>query len=381
MPTKLVVLLGNGPIVVAGTVAAVGFVVAAAVGTIKVNDRDIAEGVGVTVVQTLTEPDTFVELDDVPPRDAEPVEGQGGTVTEPDTFVEPDDVPQFDVVRVDGRGDVVIGGRARPRASVLVLLDGVAIGETDASAAGHFVAMLSISPAEVPRVLSLVAQVDDGAAIPGEDTVIIAPFELTEEAPLVEVETTPGPDGEVTSPSVLLANADGVRVLQPSSAAPDAETGLRLDAISYDLDGDVSLAGRGSAEMGVRVTLDDRPMPLEQVGPGGQWWIDLPDVDPGTYMLRVEQVASNGLITEEVVTPFLREDPERLAANPMLAEPGASVITVQPEFTLWGIAEANFGDGVLYIHIFEENRDTIRDPDLIIPGQVFRLPDLPQLDR
>ncbi len=253
MPTKLVVLLGNGPIVVAGTVAAVGFVVAAAVGTIKVNDRDIAEGVGVTVVQTLTEPDTFVELDDVlprdaepvegqvgtvtepdtfvelddvPPRDAEPVEGQGGTVTEPDTFVEPDDVPQFDVVRVDGRGDVVIGGRARPRASVLVLLDGVAIGETDASAAGHFVAMLSISPAEVPRVLSLVAQVDDGAAIPGEDTVIIAPFELTEEAPLVEVETTPGPDGEVTSPSVLLANADGVRVLQPSSAAPDAETGL-----------------------------------------------------------------------------------------------------------------------------------------------------------
>jgi nucleoid-associated protein YgaU len=54
------------------------------------------------------------------------------------------------------------------------------------------------------------------------------------------------------------------------------------------------------------------------------------------------------------------------------------VITVQPGFTLWGIAEANFGDGIAYVQIFQENRENIRDPDLIFPGQIFQLPDLPR---
>jgi nucleoid-associated protein YgaU len=62
----------------------------------------------------------------------------------------------------------------------------------------------------------------------------------------------------------------------------------------------------------------------------------------------------------------------------MLVEPGSSVITVQRGFTLWGIAEANFGNGILYVQIFQENSADIRDPDLIYPGQIFALPDLPR---
>ena len=49
-------------------------------------------------------------------------------------------------------------------------------------------------------------------------------------------------------------------------------------------------------------------------------------------------------------------------------------VTVQPGFTLWGIAKERFGDGVFYVQVFETNRDKIRDPDLIYPGQVFAVP-------
>ena len=49
-------------------------------------------------------------------------------------------------------------------------------------------------------------------------------------------------------------------------------------------------------------------------------------------------------------------------------------ITVQPGFTLWGIASEQFGDGVLYVQVFEANKDKIRDPNLIYPGQVFVIP-------
>ncbi len=180
------------------------------------------------------------------------------------------------------------------------------------------------------------------------------------------------------APAVLLADGDGIRVLQGPGGAPEVTTDLRLDAITYDVAGEVTLAGRAPAEGSVRATLNNQPINLGEVGPGGQWSLDLPDVDPGTYTLRLEQLAADGTVTGRIETPFLREDPERIRTNPMLVDPGASVITVQRGFTLWGIAEANFGEGIRYVQIFEENRGQIRDPDLIFPGQIFALPDLPR---
>ncbi len=56
------------------------------------------------------------------------------------------------------------------------------------------------------------------------------------------------------------------------------------------------------------------------------------------------------------------------------ATPAAISITVQPGFTLWGIASKQFGDGVMYVQVFEANKDKIRDPNLIYPGQVFVIP-------
>ena len=59
-------------------------------------------------------------------------------------------------------------------------------------------------------------------------------------------------------------------------------------------------------------------------------------------------------------------------ANAEAAPP--ATITVQPGFTLWKIATDNLGDGILYVQVFEANKDQIRDPDLIYPGQVFTIP-------
>ncbi len=57
--------------------------------------------------------------------------------------------------------------------------------------------------------------------------------------------------------------------------------------------------------------------------------------------------------------------------------PAAVTVTVQPGFTLWGIAQERFGDGVLYVQVFEANKDKIKDPDLIYPGQIFTMPAAP----
>ena len=70
---------------------------------------------------------------------------------------------------------------------------------------------------------------------------------------------------------------------------------------------------------------------------------------------------------------------EATAAQQSAPEPVAAAapvtVTVQPGFTLWGIAQERYGDGVLYVQVFEANKDKIKDPDLIYPGQVFSVPE------
>ena len=42
--------------------------------------------------------------------------------------------------------------------------------------------------------------------------------------------------------------------------------------------------------------------------------------------------------------------------------------------TLWKIAERYYGDGNLYMKIFEANRSILKDPNMIKIGQKLRIP-------
>lgn len=43
---------------------------------------------------------------------------------------------------------------------------------------------------------------------------------------------------------------------------------------------------------------------------------------------------------------------------------------------LWKIAEKHYGNGSKYTEIFEANKPMLKDPDLIYPGQMLRIPNL-----
>ncbi|CAD1786913.1 LysM peptidoglycan-binding domain-containing protein [Xanthomonas arboricola pv. juglandis] len=49
-------------------------------------------------------------------------------------------------------------------------------------------------------------------------------------------------------------------------------------------------------------------------------------------------------------------------------------VTVQAGDSLSSIAKRHYGDGNLWPRIFEANRETLKDPDKIFPGQVLQLP-------
>ena len=47
---------------------------------------------------------------------------------------------------------------------------------------------------------------------------------------------------------------------------------------------------------------------------------------------------------------------------------------IQKGDTLWAISSRFLGKGARYTEIFEANREVIKDPDLIYPGQKIRIP-------
>jgi nucleoid-associated protein YgaU len=239
--------------------------------------------------------------------------------------------------------------------------------------------------APAPSVTEAAARapsVPETATTPGE-----TPAKSGDAPPSAPQRAAPDPAGtEVAAqaPAVLLSTREGVRLLQPAGGtAPETMARVSIDTISYSDSGDVLIAGRGAGEGFVRVYLDNAPITTSRIAADGNWRSTLPEVDAGIYTLRVDQIDAEGEVSARVETPFKREAPERLAAAMAQSDSAGDEagkapvrrVVVQRGNTLWGIARRNYGEGILYVRVFEANRDKIRDPDLIYPGQVFTVPE------
>jgi len=178
-------------------------------------------------------------------------------------------------------------------------------------------------------------------------------------------------------PTVLLADSEGVKVVQSGKTGPNVMTDVMFDTINYSKDGDVAVTGRGAPESIVHFYLDNSPVASTAVDQTGYWSADLSDVEAGVYTLRLDQLDQSGKVSSRIESPFKREDRSVLVDQMQdIASPARiNVITVQPGNTLWAISRERYGRGILYVQVFDANKDKIRDPDLIYPGQIFDLPD------
>lgn len=346
--------------------------------------------------------------------------------------------PTFDIVRVEPDGTTLVAGIAAARSEVEILLDGTPQDKVTSDDTGRFVSFLSLPPSTAPRVLRLRSTHSDGTT-ESEDEVIIAPAPATATAaagtppqttatqtpepeqaaetglaalttgpqPASGAEPAQAPDAQplpvavpaagadqpplepesgavdaAQAPTVLLSTASGIDVLQsPAGTATEPGTAPQvtdvvLDSITYEDDGNVILTGRGLPADSVRIYIDNAPVTSSRIRADGRWRATLPDVVSGTYTLRVDQVTAAGTVASRVESPFLREEPAMLAAAAALPDNAqVRAVTVQPGNTLWAIARDRYGEGTAYVRVFEANRDAIRDPDLIYPGQVFSIPE------
>lgn len=429
---------------------------------------------------------------------------EAGTDTPAEPLSNSLSAPKFDVVRIEDDGSALIAGQAQGRGHVVLSVDGVELPEAraDLTGNGQFVIFAFLPATADQQSLKLHLYAQDGSGpVVSVQTIFVAPAPVEEavaasesvapesEAPAetettdetndatetdIEVETAPTQTASTEAPedaapaTVILADEDGVRVLQdgtPSAANP----AVTIDTISYSSNGDVILGGRGQAGNFVRIYLDNQSIATSKISANGYWSLELSDIEPGIYTLRVDELNATGDVVSRAETPFKREAAEELAelmapetepeepsvevpsqnvaeaqsaqadapssdapetAAETVADTGsdtapdtsvtqvevtvqaevaelnpqdeqssdgetvateaqpadtASVLrtpsqtfrvrTVQPGSTLWAIAKESYGAGIEYFKVFEANKERIRDPDLIYPGQVFEIPD------
>lgn len=276
--------------------------------------------------------------------------------------------PSFDVVRISKEGDTVIAGRAAPGAEVTIFDGGEAIGTVTADGRGEWVYLPSEPLGPGSHELSLQETGPDGAVRESDSKVVLV-------VPESGKDIAGRPTAQPQEPLAMLVPKDGgevgARVLQKPSVpgSVESEAGdLALDSVDYDEAGEVSLGGRGLPGTEVRAYLNNELIGRAEVPPTGLWRIT-PDgsVAPGAYQLRLDMVRDGGDVVSRIELPFSR-------AEPMRDFSGGAFVVVQPGNSLWRIARRTMEDGFAYTIIYEANKEQIRDPDLIYPGQIFEIP-------
>lgn len=278
-------------------------------------------------------------------------------------------LPEFDVVRVAPTGDIVVAGRAAPGSVVTVYDDGRPIGQIKADGRGEWVMLPDEPLAPGSRELSLSSRLADADPVWSEKVVVIV-------VPEIGLDVAGRQTDESTGALVVEVPRTGFdtsEVLQqpPAGEAPplpsSSDIALSVDVLDYDERGNLGLSGRANGNNDVVVYLDNGLLASAPVGPDGGWRVVVErKVPPGLYTLRVDEMAGDKVIAR-LEFPFQRADPKEI-------ESGTLLVVVQPGNSLWRLARRTLGEGTRYTVIYQANRDRIRDPDLIYPGQVFEVP-------
>lgn len=324
-------------------------------------------------------------------------------------------VPQFDILRVEPDGSVVIAGRAAPDSKVDVIAGSRLLGSSKAGSNGDFAIVLDRALNSGDHQLVLRATVADSNVATSSQTAIVSVPANADGQVLALVE-------EPGQASRLITRPEPLTEPQESEKAPDATTNsaergsplvaenkpagpvttsadVPISIEAVEIEGEkVFVAGSAHGAKGpqntVSVKANDIVLGVSPVTPEGRFLIQSQQpLAVGDYIIRADLLDSAGRVIGTARVPFRRVAGENLSAvatatNQQSQEPtddGTSTelqkvdgsVIIRRGDNLWTISKRTYGHGLRYTTIYLANRDQIRNPDLIWPGQVFVMPQDP----
>jgi LysM domain len=289
-----------------------------------------------------------------------------------------DGLPGFDIARIEPTGEAVIAGRATPGATVELLRNGELHDSAVADQSGQFVMV----PPRLPSGtydLTLRAKQPDGKQATSKQSVSVALEPIPNDRPVVALMT---PD----KPTVVLS--------QPGAPKPMAGA-VVVEAVETEPGGKLHVSGQARPGGVVRLYLNDSFVASVTAGVDGRFAVTINEgVAPGSYRVRLDEVESNsGAVRARAEVPFNVPDTVVNASVPAQATaskrpavlpdggshstmvvPKIATTTVSRGDNLWRLSRLTYGAGTRYAVIYRANREQIRNPNLIYPGQIFVLP-------
>ena len=311
-------------------------------------------------------------------------------------------VPAFDILRVEPDGSVVIAGQAAANADVEVISGSKVLGTTKAGENGDFAIVLDqpLDPGDHQLVLRAggsganVATSAQTAIVSVPDSNIGQVLALVEEpGQASRLITKPEAPAQQTTSSPA---AGTTTAQQAPQAKSDPDAPIAIEAV--EIEGDkVFVAGnaKGSKEgASVVVNANDIMLGSSAISPEGRFLVQSQKLlAVGDYIIRADLVDSSGRVIATARVPFRREAGENISAvasgtsnqNSATEDASASAplqkvegsVIIRKGDNLWTISKRTYGKGTRYTTIYLANRDQIRNPDLILPGQVFVMPQQP----
>jgi hypothetical protein len=283
--------------------------------------------------------------------------------------------PAFDVVRVNPKGDAVIAGRAGPNSNVIIKSGRQVVGKVKSDGRGEWVFLPKKPLKPGGQELSLTSILPSGSEVSSDKNVVIV---VPRNEKVVDVVKS-------KKSSNVLAILSPQKTLGPSVVIPNPNVGvaknnsqkgsltaikLSIETIDYDDLGNVTVGGKTDPAATINLYIDNNLVGTDMSDDKGHWHVSPKEkLAPGIYSLRADMVDQNGKVISRVETRFAR-------SGPIGKKPKIGMVNVKEGNSLWRIARRAYGKGMQYTIIYKANRDQIRDPDLIYPGQIFFIPKL-----
>jgi len=346
-------------------------------------------------------------------------------------------VPSFDTVRVEPTGDALIAGRAEPGSEVVVKFNGAIVGTAVANEDGAFVVTPDKPLPTGPGALSIESKSNE-VVIASADSVAVDVKAGAVDTPMVAVLKPDEPTKVIQAPAKpalppsKTVNLDTVDYDQTGNIVfggrgpAGSKVQLYVDNNAYGLadindKGTWSFAGLSPLAVGPHALRADEiggdgavksriempfyreepskvaaappapatpeaPKPVEvataQEIPAPTATAEVADAAVPEAPAAAEVPATAAPVGAAPAVEPAADEPAVVAAQvPAAADPAAEAtakptqIIIQPGNNLWKLSRQIYGKGMMYTVIYEANKDQIRKPELIYPGQVFLTPE------
>ncbi len=280
-----------------------------------------------------------------------------------------------DIVRVSLSGDMLVAGRAEPNATVNLIFDQQNLGSTAVDAEGDWVFIGRSELVAGEHYLEFSTTHNDQTIASDDDILVLIPAE-----PVTLQDGSSPP-----RPFVALLPGDSdraARLLQralPEDSRAPVGPHFTVETLEYAPARGFFASGTVQAEAATLLLYVDDSIvggtTISGKGPSPVPWefrsqLNL-DIEQ-SHRVRVDMQIDNRVVLRRL----LEFDPSGIGSSRAeLTEGGKPVVRVSKGDTLWSIAHRELGSGYRYLAITMANPDQITDPNVILPGQVFDLPD------